>query len=304
MKTLKLFTTLIFFVIVGVIANAQERLQAEWESNNKECFCCSPFYNLPRQPQINYSPFGHPDFPTAICPCNNNIFKTNNCSGATYNWTISSKIPGGGAGNASFLGAVNQSSVTINNASLDIESEITVTVIITCGNKKVTNTKVIPVLNGADPTNFSYTPNMNATGTGTLTITSPSVPFGQGWVVKSWPLPHDVPCTQWEQSTDWLGSGTGTNLSMSGVLEGRYYRIAHYVERCEKTWKASNCRKIAYKCFTILNSSGSSNLRTLATDNFIKDASKKDLGNGRIMYFKETTALEIDKNDKDAVNIK
>lgn len=48
-------------------------------------------------PKINYSPFGHPDFPTAICPCNNNIFKTNNCSGATYNWTISSKIPGGGA---------------------------------------------------------------------------------------------------------------------------------------------------------------------------------------------------------------
>lgn len=281
---------------------SQGIIAEEWESNNKDCFCCSPYYNLPTKPQINYTPYGHPDFPTAICPCNSNVIKTNTCSGATYNWTISSKIPGGGPGNATFSGPVNQASVTINNASLDIESEITVTVTIMCGNKRVTNTKVIPVLNGADPSNFSYSVNMGASGTGTLTISGPALQFGQGWTVKYWPLPNNVPCGTW-QAGPFLGMGSSSTLTLGGIQEGNFYRIAHYVERCEKTWKASNCRKVAYKCFTILNSSGNSNTRIMV-DNFTKDALKKDLGNGRTLYFKETSALELDKLDTDAAQIK
>ena len=303
MKTFKLFTTLFFLCLIGVFSFGQEVIGQEWESNNRECFCCSPFYNLPSKPQINYTPYGHPDFPTAICPCNTNVIKTNSCSGASYSWVISSKIPGGGVGNATFSGPINQSSVTINNASLDIESEITVTVTISCGNKKVTNSKIIPILNGADPSNFSYVANMNSSGTGTLTITGLSISFGQGWTVKYWNLPNDVPCGTW-QSGPFLGMGSGSTLTLNGLQEGKFYRIAHYVERCEKTWKASNCRKIAYKCFTILSSSGSSNLGKVAQNNFTKGAQIKDLGNGLKMYIHETLALEVDKNDNDAAQIK
>ena len=303
MKTLKLLSTLFLMVLSGALAFTQEAIPSDWDSNNRECFCCSPYYNLPRTPQINYTPFGHPDFPTAICPCNNNVFKTNTCPGATYTWAISSKIPGGGPGNATFSGPVNQASVTVNNASLDIETEITVSVTISCGNKKVTNTKIIPVLNGADPSNFTYVANMNSSGTGTLTITGPTIPFGQGWTVKHWDLPNNVPCGTW-QSGPFLGMGSGPTLSLNGLQEGKFYRIAHYVERCEKTWKASSCRRVAYKCFTILDTRANANMRTLAVDNFTRDAVTKDLGNGRMMYLKETASLEVDINDKDAAQIK
>jgi len=209
-----------------------------------ESFCCP---GVPGPQPINYTAYGHPDYPTAICPCNDNAISTVKCPNAAYLWSVSpSTVTFSGQGS---------DQITLNGSSFGANvSSITMTLTVTCSTVAYTSTKTIPVLNGC---NTAGTPTINISyssgNTGVLNANATCANFGQGWTLKAWDLPHNVNCSQFE-SGPIVAQGTGNTFNYNNIQTGKYYRLAYYVERCSKTWK-NQCAKVKYICFTIYPSS-------------------------------------------------
>jgi PKD-like domain len=272
-----LFIILFFFSFAAV--NAQQG--QEWESNAGECFCCENqgVYNLPRPPAINYTPSGHTSFPTAICPCKPNVFSTNKCKGATFTWGITpATVTFSGQGTAS---------ITVSNATLTPTiTSITVNVTIKCGQKTVTNSKVIPVLQGcntvSDPVWSLTMPT--PTGPGTLTASGTCPDFGQGWTLKEYPIGTITSCT-WMPGPI-LAQNPGSSFTFASIVPGKSYTLNYYVQRCDKIWTAT-CAKVKTICFTVYNPSTSRVASQFA------NAKSKSLGNSglTVAYFESEFSI-------------
>jgi len=233
-------------------------------------FCCP---GVPGPQPINYTAYGHPDYPTAICPCNDNVISTTKCPNATYLWSVSpSTVTFSGQGT---------DQITLNGSSFGANvSSITMTLTVTCSTVAYTSTKTIPVLNGC---NTAGTPTINISyssgNTGVLNANATCANFGQGWTLKAWDLPHNVNCSQFE-SGPIVAQGTGNTFNYNNIQTGKYYRLAYYVERCSKTWK-NQCAKVKYICFTIYPSSA-------RMPSQFAGGKTKSLGKGMNLVFFET----------------
>jgi hypothetical protein len=94
-------------------------------SSIPKCFCCNPkIFSLPNVPPINGL--------DSICKGVTNVFKTINCPGATFNWTLSPAA-------VTFTGnGTNQ--ITINPSSIPLGTTVvTIYIEIRCGNTAVKN---------------------------------------------------------------------------------------------------------------------------------------------------------------------
>ncbi len=274
MKILKL---LMFILFIFLLNYGFSQNRGGWESNVKDCFCCEDqgIYNLPNPPVISYTPYNHPSNPTAICPCSINKFSTTSCPGATYAWTVtpSSVLISGGT--------TNQITITGGLLTPPLITSISVTVVITCKEKKVSATKTIPVLSGCNnPSNFTYSVNIPPTGNGTLTASTNCRNFGTAWVLRKYPIgtiTQALGC-KWYSGSLSTVSYVGTNFSTNTIVRGFEYILAYYEERCQSNW-ANACQIVKYECFTIQ----ASNLTARMTGKWV-GAKSTTLNNGDVLY--------------------
>jgi hypothetical protein len=262
-----------------------EQKDVTWDSNvPKECFCCdNRVYNLPKPPPINYTPSGHPSFPSAICPCNTNTFSTMKCEGATFSWAVNSNT-----GPLSFTGN-GTPQITLqfppNGPALWAITSVVVTVEIKCGQKTVTNTIKVPVLQGGGNANVNLSVNFPSGGPGSFTATNmPSAAlFGNGWTLRAFNLPYSVPCDTWDGSTPIIANGIGNSFSFGGLTTGKFYRIVHYVNLCSPTWVAGSCVRWKHTCFVIMNAAAK-----MAKPEELSVFKSKNLEGGNVLFYAET----------------
>lgn len=295
----KLFSAIVLlFISISLFAQSEPRKvgtaipaqfvgqkETTWDSNvPKDCFCCdNRVYNLPKPPPINYAPFGHPSFPTAICPCNNNVFSTMKCEGATFNWTVTSNT-----GPLSFSGN-GTSQITLqfppNGPALWAITSIKVTVEIKCGQKTVTNTIAVPVLQGGGNANVNLAVTFPSGGPGSFTATNmPSAaPFGNGWTLREFNLPYNVPCDIWDGSTPIIAQGIGNTFSFGGLQTDKFYRIVHYLNLCSPVWNPNSCTRWKHTCFVIQNASSK-----MAKPEELSVFKTKNLEGGKVLYYAES----------------
>jgi hypothetical protein len=98
-----------------------------WDTNvPKDCFCCDKAYNLPTKPQIA-------GLEKVDCGASAQ-YSTSNCPGATTTWSVSPSIPFTGQGT---------NSISFNSIPA---GSYTLSLTISCGKKRYTNTKTITAL--------------------------------------------------------------------------------------------------------------------------------------------------------------
>jgi hypothetical protein len=178
-------------------------------------------------------------------------------------------------------------SITVNNATLTPTiTSITVNVTIKCGQKTVTNSKVIPVLQGcntaSDPVWSLTMPTPS--GPGTLTASGTCSDFGQGWTLKEYAVGSITTCN-WMPGPI-IAQNPGSSFTFAGITPGKSYTLNYYVQRCDKIWTAS-CAKVKTICFTVYNPS------TSRVSSQFSNAKTKTLGNNGLIvaYFESEFSI-------------
>ncbi len=247
MKKLLLALSICF---VAFASNAQT---TGWTTNVQGCFCCGDFYNLPTQPNI--------EGPVTVDCGGGAKFCTDACPTASFSWSVSPAAP--------FTG---QGTKCITLGGPLTPGAYTITLTISCGNKKVTSNKVVKVT-GAQNCKPDFTITVTQLANGFLNINAVPVmqtPGMEHW----WGIQYNgtypnctVPCsaipfTSFNASTVWggyinaagvlstyMGTGitTGTTpygINYSGFPNNVCFKITQYVKCCGVFLRQTQCVSI------------------------------------------------------------
>lgn len=233
---------------------SQGIIAEEWESNNKDCFCCSPYYNMPKPPPITG--------PQTVACGTAAVYKTIKCQGATILWTVSPNITG-------TTGNTTPTFTIPANAPAGV---YVITLEFKCGTKTVKNSVRFTITGIENCTSsFNYTTTTNSNGY----ITISTVPVMQVSGQEHWwgiqyngTFPNcktcaSIPFDQFNSSGVWggyisatgsltpyMGSGITTGstpygISYSGFTKNQCVRITHYVKCCGVLKRSTWCFDIS-----------------------------------------------------------
>jgi hypothetical protein len=243
MKNLMLF---LFLAVTAISASAQTGTP-DYDSNIKECMCCQPYYNLPKTPPISG--------PTHVSCTTSPVYSTTTCPGANIVWTVTPAI--------AFTG---QGTPSIHITGAILVSSYTVTVTISCGNKKVSNTIQVQVEQAKPccPDFLLSTQEISATlfqVNGTPSASCPTLGFQHFWVLSQisncsgtgtvgmsgWTLGYTAAGAAIPQPNPAITPGpSGNGYQYPGLAKGQCYTLTHYIYCCGQ-WKYQK------KCFCMNN---------------------------------------------------
>ena len=262
---MKKFSILFLILFIGFSIAAQN---GGWESNNKDCFCCSPYYNMPKPPPITG--------PQTVSCGTIAVFKTIACPGASFQWTVSPVISG-------TTGNTTQTFTIPANAPV---GNYVVTLEFKCGDKVVKNTvnfKITGVQNCTS--DFNYTITKNSNGSINISTVPNMTAAGQEhwWGIQyngTYPNCNTcaaIPFNQFNASSVWggyinasgalttyMGTGITTGstpygISYSGFSINKCVRITHYVKCCGVLKRSTYCFDITGSVSTLLKTVGTGN---------------------------------------------
>jgi hypothetical protein len=241
-----------FFFMIFMISNIYSQ-NGDWESNNRECFCCSPFYNLPKMPTISG--------PETINCGTAATFSTLSCPGASYLWTVSPTI----------TGTTGNTTQTFTIPATAPIGTYLITLEVKCGNKVVKNTKKIKII-GVENCTSSFDFTLTKLPTGFYNITAVphmTAPGQEHWwgIQYNGTFPNcntcaSIPWGQMNSSSSWggyinssgvltpyMGTGTTTGtspygISYTGFSVNKCVRITHYVKCCGVLKRSTYCFEI------------------------------------------------------------
>jgi hypothetical protein len=247
MKKLLLALSICF---VSIAVNAQT---TGWTTNVQGCFCCGDFYNLPTQPHI--------EGPVTLDCAGGGKYCTDACPTATFNWSVSPSAP--------FTG---QNTKCITLGSPLTPGAYTITITISCGNKKVSNSIVVKVTGVQNCTPLftaTFTPQPDG-----ISLNINTVPVTLGGAEHYWGIqyngtyPNCLPCVSIPFANfsnayangifgatvsasgvfTPIGQGTGKTpgpslygINYTGFPINSCFKITHYINCCGIWYKQTLC---------------------------------------------------------------
>lgn len=197
--------------------------------------------NYPQKPAITGT--------TLACACDPIKFSTLKCPGASYSWTVTDNK----GNNISYTsGGTNAISLNYSLAQQVASgaTSFTVTVVIKCGDKYVTNTITVPI-KPVPKTNVSFSLTDDGNGNYTATATGMAPGNGNGWTLKEVTCPGPNPCSWVAGPIKWQASGTSISIPNGVLVKGKCYVLTHYVNVCSATWISTPCTVYKATCFKL-----------------------------------------------------
>jgi hypothetical protein len=244
---------LLFALLVCIASLTSFAQSGAWDSNAQGCFCCNGLYNLPTKPLV--------EGPVTLDCAGGGKYCTDACPTATYSWSVSPTAPFTGQGTKCIIlgGPLTPSAYTI-------------TVTISCGNKSVSNSKVVKVT-GSQNCKPDFTITVTQLTSGSLNVNAvPAMltPGQEHW----WGIQYNgtypnctVPCspipfTSFNSSGVWggyinatgilspyMGTGITTGTTPYGIAYGGFsnnscFKVTHYVKCCGVYLRQTQCFSI------------------------------------------------------------